>query len=146
MVISAPCALYHSAFQSFALGAPFFFVFGVLFCPHDHTTGKTRGHQVPKRPNTPYKTKHYKGWDGLGPQIEFGPARRPRGQHVRAHDFAQSLRATRASTTTAPRTRAKRIDLILSYLILSIVRGSWRVVFIKRLDGRDEHTCVRPAV
>jgi len=36
------------------------------------TTGKTRGHQVPKRPNTPYKTKHYKGWDGLGPQIEFG--------------------------------------------------------------------------
>eukprot|EP00964_Phaeocystis_antarctica_P033856 scaffold19207_cov81-Phaeocystis_antarctica.AAC.2 len=36
------------------------------------TTGKTRGHQVPKRPNTPYKTKHYKGWDGLGPQIELG--------------------------------------------------------------------------
>ena len=26
MVISAPCALYHSAFQSFALGGPFFLV------------------------------------------------------------------------------------------------------------------------
>ena len=43
---------------------------------HDYgslaATPNSRGHQVPKRPNTPYKTKHYKGWDGLGPQIEFG--------------------------------------------------------------------------
>ena len=35
-------------------------------------TGKTRRCQVPKRPNTPYKTKHYKGWDGLGPQSSSG--------------------------------------------------------------------------
>ena len=27
---------------------------------------------MPKRPNTPYKTKHYKGWDGLGPQSSSG--------------------------------------------------------------------------
>ena len=40
MVISAPCALYHSAFQSFALGAPLSFGFGVLFCPHDHTRAR----------------------------------------------------------------------------------------------------------
>eukprot|EP00964_Phaeocystis_antarctica_P079043 scaffold49199_cov111-Phaeocystis_antarctica.AAC.1 len=33
------------------------------------TTGKTRGHQVPKRPSTPYKTKHYKGWDDLGRRL-----------------------------------------------------------------------------
>ena len=36
------------------------------------TTGKTRRYQVPKRPNTPYKTKHYKWVGRTRSSIEFG--------------------------------------------------------------------------